>query len=171
MKLILIYQKTLKNCRISLYFRLQSVIAVLKWQGERNENESLYINNAKLIIEVINKLNLKFLYDPIFHQNDLNSLDKAVNVSSKRLVDVQNIKMDYLHNTEILGEVFKSEFEKIKDKNISSRELIIYPFSSKYLYNNKKNLDENKIEDTKHSASIIYYYNRIWSLFINPAIY
>jgi len=111
---------------------MAALIKIIKDQSIFNAEEHLYIGNSKLLIQVLKKLELEFLYEPILHHGRLNSTAKSF-VDGKRLSEVQALKLAYCYGkTKDATNDYTALVEEIVNKKISARELVIYPFATQH---------------------------------------
>jgi hypothetical protein len=105
---------------------------VIKDQSIFNTEEQLYIRNSKLLVQVLQKLELEYLYEPILHHGQLNSISKSL-LNGKRLSEVQILKLAYCYGrSNTVRNDYTALIEEITDKKISARELVVYPFATQY---------------------------------------
>lgn len=115
---------------------MRILVSIVKRVSMENGSEQLYVNNSKLLLQVLELLRLQFLYESMLQPKVSN---KLVGVREKRMQEVATTVKMYAEKGEFVG------------KSVNAQEVIINPFTAKHSPASKR-------DTTKESPSILPIY-------------
>ena len=112
---------------------MSALVKFIQEQSVFNQEELLYVGRSKMLLALLNNLHLTSLYDPVLNIGKKSLLEEESLSHSKRLAEVQQIKLAYSIPVDSSSVQEKAVLlEGITETHIKPRELVIYPFVLQY---------------------------------------